>query len=208
MDKIVYKITNNINGKVYVGQTNNLKRRIQEHKHDKRDGHPIYSAIKEFGWENFSTEILYEGPDYDKKEEEYIAQFESYDPQKGYNVLPGRINSCGEINPDAVISNELATKIINDLMTTDLTCGQIAEQYAIREYIVRNINYGKSFRQMNLSYPIRNTTIMKTKKIINNIISDLKNDYMSYDDICNKYQIPKYVLMSINAGKHYRLPNE
>ena len=26
MNKCVYKITNNINGKIYIGQTNNLKR--------------------------------------------------------------------------------------------------------------------------------------------------------------------------------------
>lgn len=49
MNKCVYKITNNINGKIYIGQTNNLKRRLQEHKHDKRMNHPIHNAIVKYG---------------------------------------------------------------------------------------------------------------------------------------------------------------
>ena len=27
----IYKITNNINGKIYIGQSNNIERRFQEH---------------------------------------------------------------------------------------------------------------------------------------------------------------------------------
>ena len=31
MKKYIYKVTNNINNKVYIGQTNNLQRRKNEH---------------------------------------------------------------------------------------------------------------------------------------------------------------------------------
>lgn len=68
LEKYVYKITNNITGKVYIGQTNNLKRRIQEHKHDKRCNHPMYTEIHKYGFENFDVEVLYFGSNYDEEE--------------------------------------------------------------------------------------------------------------------------------------------
>lgn len=74
MEKYVYKIENNINHKIYIGQTNNLERRIKEHRHDKRMNHPIYNAIHKYGWDNFSVETLYFGEDYNTKEKvNYIA---------------------------------------------------------------------------------------------------------------------------------------
>ena len=40
----IYKITNKINGKIYIGQSNDIKRRFLEHTY--RDKLPIDIAIK------------------------------------------------------------------------------------------------------------------------------------------------------------------
>ena len=56
----IYKITNKINGKIYIGQSNDIKRRFLEHTY--RDKLPIDIAIKKYGKENFSFEILEECP--------------------------------------------------------------------------------------------------------------------------------------------------
>lgn len=46
MNGIIYKITNQINGKIYVGQTRQkLELRMNQHKHSK-DKSPIHLAIK------------------------------------------------------------------------------------------------------------------------------------------------------------------
>ena len=59
---LIYKITNNINGKCYVGQTTrSLDVRISEHifASTKKDTQSVLcKAIRKYGWSNFSYEIL------------------------------------------------------------------------------------------------------------------------------------------------------
>lgn len=56
----VYCFTNIVNNKQYIGATNNLKRRYQEHISPKRQNKnfAIYKAFKKYGIENFKFEIL------------------------------------------------------------------------------------------------------------------------------------------------------
>lgn len=61
----IYVITNNINGKQYVGKTHySIEKRFQEHLHDSKrkrcEKRPLYSAINKYGSENFSIELLEE----------------------------------------------------------------------------------------------------------------------------------------------------
>ena len=65
MSNCVYKITNKINGKSYIGSTNNFNRRMKEHKTfvncDKnRKGYnlPLYCAFRKYGLSNFCFEII------------------------------------------------------------------------------------------------------------------------------------------------------
>ena len=52
----VYKITNKINNEIYIGQTTNLKKRIQKHFYYKNNSN-IAKAIQEYGKENLKTYI-------------------------------------------------------------------------------------------------------------------------------------------------------
>lgn len=55
----IYRITNKINGKSYIGQSVNIKNRWYVHKATK-DDYPIHRAIRKYGKNNFSWEILEE----------------------------------------------------------------------------------------------------------------------------------------------------
>jgi group I intron endonuclease len=60
---IIYLITNNINGKKYVGQTTTpLSYRFTNHKSDARNnrGYYLASAIRKYGEDNFKIEALFE----------------------------------------------------------------------------------------------------------------------------------------------------
>jgi len=54
---IIYKITNLVNGKIYIGQTTqSLRQRWKGHVNDKRM--ITYDALKKYGKENFKIEIV------------------------------------------------------------------------------------------------------------------------------------------------------
>ena len=63
----IYKITNLINNKIYIGQTiNSLKTRMDKHiskAYSKSDVTGIDGAIRKYGCENFVIDLIYECPD-------------------------------------------------------------------------------------------------------------------------------------------------
>ena len=60
----IYQYLNLINNKVYIGQTNNIDRRIREHKSNSFNSKSvnynniIHKAIRKYGYENFEITIL------------------------------------------------------------------------------------------------------------------------------------------------------
>lgn len=95
---VVYKITNNINGKIYIGMTNDVKRRwryegIEYRPPLKSDRHrPFWNAIQKYGWDNFTKEIIISGltkEDAFEKERQMIKEFDSTNKKIGYNLSPG-----------------------------------------------------------------------------------------------------------------------
>ena len=90
----IYKYENKINGKVYIGQSTDIKARIRGHRHasypgDKDFKMPIHQAIYKYGEENFDISILEECPKEQLNEREiyWISYFNSY--EKGYNATIG-----------------------------------------------------------------------------------------------------------------------
>lgn len=96
---VIYLIQNLINGKCYIGKTINLKRRIYEHFMGYSEGCKLLSrAIKKYGKENFSVEVLHEGiiPELlDEFEIQAIREYNTKAPH-GYNLNEGGL---GGINP-------------------------------------------------------------------------------------------------------------
>lgn len=92
----IYKIINNINGKIYIGQSINISKRIYEHKYKafcKEDisyNSAIHSSLRKYGIENFTFEIIEECliEELDEKEKYYIEYFNTISPN-GYNILEG-----------------------------------------------------------------------------------------------------------------------
>lgn len=208
MEKYVYKIENKINKKIYVGQTNNLDRRMQEHKHDERNNHPIHNAIKKYGWENFEVSVLYYGVNYNEKEKEYIKLYKSNRKEYGYNITAGGQDSSGENNPQSKLSQSDVYQIISDLKgNNSIEC--IAKKYRTTVKTIRNINAGISWRIGSLQYPIRKRKL----KILNNeevkeIISLLKDENNSIEGIADMFNIKPYIVLNINKGNTYRLDSE
>ena len=85
----IYKLTNLINKKAYVGLTtrSKLDKRIKEHLRDKES--VISKAINKYGIANFLVEVIEELSDVEvlkEKEIYYIHHFNTLSP-KGYNII-------------------------------------------------------------------------------------------------------------------------
>lgn len=93
----VYKITNKINGKIYIGKTikDDIQKRLKEHYNfssNKGKKMMISEAIKKYGLENFEIQSIYKGVDDEdicKAEIKFIKLFKSTDKSIGYNILSG-----------------------------------------------------------------------------------------------------------------------
>lgn len=205
LEKYVYKITNDINGKVYIGQTNDLKRRWKEHCNDKRKGHLITLAIRKYGKENFSMEVLYFGEDYNSKEKEFISKFKSRDKKYGYNIAPGGQDSHGELNPRCKISKKIAEQIKDYLLHSDLGRKEIAKKLNIKVRYVDEINRGEAWVDRDKSeYPLRRFAKRLSKEEVDKIINLLKDKTKSIDDIEKETGIKRYTILNINKGSAYK----
>lgn len=89
MKGFIYKITNKVNGKSYIGQTRyTVEFRWRQHQH-KRDNVYFHNAIHKYGIENFTVEILEECDykDLNSREIFYIAKYDTF--KNGYNLTLG-----------------------------------------------------------------------------------------------------------------------
>ena len=96
-DSGIYKLTHKENGKIYIGQSKHLKRRLNEHKRceksdDKKGSQSVVRrAIKKYGFDAFNFEIILyceEGKYMDMMETKIIEFYDCLVP-KGYNVRDG-----------------------------------------------------------------------------------------------------------------------
>ena len=86
----IYKITNIINNKCYIGQSINIERRFEEHKHTKKTSKYLRNAINKYGLNNFTFEILElcERSLLSERERYWIKFYNSTSPN-GYNLTQG-----------------------------------------------------------------------------------------------------------------------
>lgn len=94
----IYCITNSVNGKMYVGQSyKGAERRFNEHigsaMKGSNDSQFLYRAIRKHGVEAFSVRVLEENVQTQKEadtlEIERIAQLDTCNREKGYNISKG-----------------------------------------------------------------------------------------------------------------------
>ena len=88
----IYQITNDINGKIYIGKTErSVEERWQEHQRnrDKESckNRPLYRAMNKYGIEHFHIEILEETNNPEERETYWIEQKRSF--KYGYNATMG-----------------------------------------------------------------------------------------------------------------------
>lgn len=152
----IYKITNNKNGKSYIGQSNHIKRRWKDHRtrafqstSNQYNSH-LYRAIREYGLDSFSFKVLEECPleQLDEREKYYVQFYDTY--KNGYNLTEG-----GDSGTSSILSREQVDEIVELLQTSSLSHREIAEDYGVSTATISGINCGYNWHNDELTYPIR-----------------------------------------------------
>ena len=132
---IIYKIINQINNKIYIGQTiKTLEQRWTRHVDNARNGSEciIHRAIRKYGKDNLLLKILFyctSKEEANKKEIETISKLSAKVPI-GYNATNGGEGSVGCIASDATRKRMSMSKLGNEnrlgCKTTDETKAKLS----------------------------------------------------------------------------------
>jgi len=205
----IYKFTNKSNNKVYIGQSIHLESRYKSHLNNYNNDNlkdfktKFYRALRKYGFENFTFEILelFENTDnLDNREIYWINFYNSFN--NGYNSTFGgdKVTPNNELHPNSKITNDQLLEIKKLLFETNLSQYEIANQYGLSQSEISLINTGMKWGNLgNFTYPVRKEEARKrgssnhasvlTDDIIitirNRYVTETaKNIYKDYADLC------------------------
>lgn len=155
----IYKITNKVNGKCYIGQSIKIEKRWSDHKiashnqNDKGYNYPLYKAFRKYGIDNFDFEII-EECNINQLDEKEVYWIKYYNP--AYNQTQGESNYGysirGKLTEQQV---QEIKKILAEDIEEKLTYTDIGNMYNVHKDTIRDINLGYSWKEDNTIYPIR-----------------------------------------------------
>lgn len=149
----VYKITNIINGKSYIGQSINIHKRWKREIDDSNNinsrcyDYPLMRAFRKYGVNNFKFEIIEEceKEELNQKEIYWIDYFNTF--FNGYNQTLGGDTSLRQ-------PKEKVVGVITDLTNTNMSHKDIAIKWDISKEMVQGINTGRYWKH-NVDYPLQ-----------------------------------------------------
>lgn len=213
LTKDIYKITNKINGKVYIGQSKNPYRRFKDHLYGKNNGSnsAIHNAIKRYGIDAFTFEILeHDVENYNDRERYWIQYYNSTDREYGYNITPGGEDPPvirGEDNYFCKLTDDDIREIRIMLRDTDMMYEEICKKFNISDIYLQHLNNGKSRPTEEFSYPIRDHgNRRKQKYLVITVVDRLMYSTKSEEEIARELGIDSNTIYDINAGIHYHSP--
>ena len=155
----IYKIENDINGKLYIGKTEfSIEKRFKEHLNDAfkegKEKRPLYSAIRKYGVEHFHISLIEETEIPEEREIYWIEHYGSF--KNGYNATLGG-DGNRYFDYDIIIATYQELKSISDtakqLHIDTQTISRILQSRDIHIYTdqeVKTMKYGKSVNMYDL----------------------------------------------------------
>lgn len=191
MKGFIYKITNTINGKSYIGQTiQNVKERFYQHCATKCSkavlDMAIHRAIKKYGKSNFTVEVIEEvdSTNLNDRERYWIKYYDSYN--NGYNSTKGGQDGCKpfkDLDAEAIIKEYNTGKSLRTLGTIFKV-----DKQTIKDLLIRHNVKLRTTRTYKLSQEDR-------EEILEEFTSGL-----SRKEIMTKWNISKSYLSQLITG--------
>ena len=191
MRGFIYKITNTINGKFYIGQTiQNVKERFYQHCATKCSkavsNMAIHRAIKKYGKSNFTVEVIEEidSANLNDRERYWIKYYNSYN--NGYNSTKGGQDGCKpfkDLDVESIIKEYNTGKSLRTLGTIFKV-----DKQTIKDLLIRHNVELRTTRTYKLSQKDRD-------KVLEDFVSGL-----SRKEIMIKWNIRKSYLSQLING--------
>ena len=193
MRGFIYKITNKVNGKSYIGQTiQNVKERFYQHCATKCSqailNMVIHKAITKYGKSNFTIEVIeeVESTNLNDRERYWIRYYDSYN--NGYNSTEGGqdgIKLFKNLDTESIVREYKSGKSLREI-------GRLfnVDKQTIKDLLVRNNINLRTTRTYKLSQKDRE-----------DIIKDLSLG-LSRKEIISKWHISKGYLSQLINGYH------
>lgn len=202
----IYCYTNKINQHKYVGQTNNLKRRIREHKscafNEKSLSYNdlIHKKIREYGEENFQIdvlEILYTDDKtiVNERESYWIKEKNSYCGNGlGYNMDKGGNRKY----ESSILTNNQLKELKEDIKKGKLYL-DLQNKYNVSTSFISSINQGIYFYDNNEKYPLYK--YYKDDSDYDDLINLLLNSTYTLSKIASMLNMGESTVKKINEGR-------
>ena len=177
----IYKITNDINNLVYIGQTiGSINARFKQHCYDSKwdTQNKFHRAMQEIGIEHFQVELIEEcsEEELDKKERYWINYYNSY--KNGYNSKNGGQNTLIKNNKDYCIQYYLENKDVKTLtqITKELGVGTNNLRELLQENNIRQKKKYQKFEDWSEEEKQNIIKDAKQGKSLNYLIEEYHHD--------------------------------
>lgn len=192
----IYKITNKVNNKIYIGQTiKTVEKRFQQHKNNSNKPYfsqiVLYKAFNKYGIDNFICEQIEEVPNelLDEREKYWIEYYDSY--FNGYNsTLGGRLVELYNWDIDDIIEKYLnlksARKVAEVIGCDHSTIDRILNSNNVPRFTLAQQNSSPVVCIKNNEELHFETTTAAAEYFINNGISKRANIKSLRQDINNR----------------------
>ena len=173
MKGIIYKITNKVNNKSYIGQTRyTIEFRWRQHLH-KKDNTYFHNALHKYGAENFTIDVLEECDVNHLNEREmfYIAKYDTFN--NGYNLTLG-----GDGNKRVLLTDSQYDEI-KELYLSGFSAYKISELFNVDKSTIIKILKG-------LGVKIRSNKLNINQQEFQELVSDYKSGY-SLKSLAKRY---------------------
>lgn len=222
----IYKITNNINGKIYIGQSIDINKRWKEHKHrsqipNKEYDKYLYRAFRKYGIENFTFEILEEctREQLNEKENYYILLYKSNDDFYGYNETSGydqpQYGFSGETHPKHKLTTD-EVYYIRECYNQHYNKEDIYEEFSDKISVggFHKIWLGQNWREVHMDvYTEENRQYYLYQrnshpgssngrsKLTENMVIDIRTRKKQGEELTNVYESYKYTGITLGSFK-------
>lgn len=217
----IYKYTNKLNGRIYIGRSTNITKRRWQHLNAPSPYSFFDQTLRAVGEDQFDFEIIEECPiEILKDREKYWIKYYQCcvldNRDKGYNLTHGGEEYQSDENPWAKLSLIQVKEIIDKLANSKISLTQLAKDYGIHYNTISDINrcktwawlhtYKNYIRQESQGSSFRGE--LGTNKITEeealHIIELLKYDKRSLAQISRDENLSLNIIYDINRCKTWK----